>query len=59
MKDYIEEKYPQIYRSYPKLKAAILKAWEAIADENIMALINSMPEGYRAVIAAKGWHIEY
>jgi len=54
MKDYIEGKYPQIYRFYPKLKAAILEAWEAIADKDILALINNMPEGYRAVIAAKG-----
>jgi hypothetical protein len=59
MKDYIEEYYPEIYRSYPKLRAAVTEAWNTIAHEDILDLIRSMSNRCRAVIAAEGWHTEY
>lgn len=56
MKDYIQEKYPHIHRSYAQLKKAVLEAWESITYCHIAELIMSMPERYRAVIGAGGWH---
>lgn len=59
MKDYIEEHNPEIHRSYPKLRAAVAEAWNAIVNEDIVDLIRTMPDRCRAVIAAEGWHTEY
>jgi transposase len=59
IKDYIGEKHPDIHRSYPKLRAAIVEAWESIAHEDILDLIRSMPERCQAVIDAEGWHTKY
>jgi len=59
IKDYIEDKYPEIHRSYPKLRAAVIEAWEAIAHEEIIELIQSMPARCKAVIDAEGWHTKY
>jgi transposase len=42
IKDIIEEKDPEIYRSYPKLRAAIIEAWNSITDEEVRDLIRSM-----------------
>ena len=35
IKDYIQEKYPQVHRSYPKLKAAVIEAWESITNDEV------------------------
>ena len=59
VKDYIGEKYPDIHRSYPKLRRAVQEAWEAVAYEDILDLIRSMPERCKAVIEAQGWHTKY
>jgi len=59
IKDYIQEKYPQIHRSYPRLKAAVLEAWNSITNEEIIELIASMPARCKAVIEAEGWHTKY
>jgi transposase len=56
MKDYIEEKYPEIHRSYPRLKAAVCEAWNSITEEDIQDLIKSMHNRCQAVIDADGWH---
>jgi hypothetical protein len=59
MKDYIEERYPDIYNSYKRLRAAVLEAWEAVGFERIKELVRSMPERYRAVIEARGGPTKY
>jgi hypothetical protein len=59
MKDYIEEHNLEIHRSCPKLRAAVIEAWNAIVHEDILDLIKSMPDRCRAVIAGEGWHTEY
>jgi hypothetical protein len=59
MKDYIEEKYLEIHRSYSKLRVVVLEAWEAIAYADVLDLIRSMPARCKAVIDAGGWHTEY
>jgi hypothetical protein len=54
MKDYIKEKYFEIYRSYPKLRATVLEAWEAIAYADVLDLIRSMSAKCKVVIDAGG-----
>jgi transposase len=59
IKDIIEEKDPEIHRSYPKLRAAIIEAWNSITDEEVRDLIRSMHDRCQAVIDAEGWHTKY
>jgi transposase len=61
IKDYIDQKYLEIHRSYPKLKAAVIEAWESITQEEVFNLITSnvIPKRCQAVIKAKGWHTKY
>lgn len=59
IKDIIEEKDLEIYRSYLKLKRAIIEAWETITDEEIRDLIRTMLARCQAVIDADGWHTKY
>lgn len=44
IKNYIKEKYPDIHRSYPKLRAAVVEAWELIIYKDILDLIRSILE---------------
>jgi ketohexokinase/beta-glucosidase len=59
MKDWIQARYPEIHRSYPKLKAAVIEAWNSITYKLIEELIQSMPARCKAVIEAGGWHTRY
>jgi transposase len=59
IKDIIKQKDPEIYRSYPRLRTAIIEAWNSITDEKIRALIGTMYDRCQAVIDADGWHTKY
>jgi Transposase. len=59
IKDIIEEKDPEIHRSYPRLRKAIIEAWNSITDEEIRDLIRTMHDRCQAVIDADGWHTKY
>ena len=59
MKDYIEKRYPEVHRSYKRLKEAVKEAWEAVTHDRIRELIREMPERCRAVIEAKGLYTKY
>jgi transposase len=59
IKDWIQEKYPEIHRSYPKLKVAVIEAWNSITYGLIEELIQSMLARCKAVIEAGGWHTKY
>ena len=59
MKVWMQEKYPGIHRSYPKLKAVVIEAWNSITYGLIEELIQSMPARCKAVIEARGWHTQY
>ena len=52
MKDYIQKKYPQVHRSYKKLREAIQEAWDLITLETIRDLIRTMEERCIDVIVA-------
>jgi transposase len=59
MKDYIEEKYPEVHRSYKRLREVVNEAWEAVTHERIKELIREMPERCQAVIKAEGLYTKY
>jgi ketohexokinase/beta-glucosidase len=59
MKDYLQRWHPESHRSYPRLKAAVLEAWNSITNEEVLDLISSMPARCKAVIEADGWHTKY
>jgi hypothetical protein len=59
MKDYIQEYYPQIHRSYKRLKQAVQEVWDSITHERIKELIHSMRVRCFVVIRARGWYTEY
>ena len=54
IKDYIQEKYPNIHSSYPRLREAVCEAWNSITEEDIQDLIKSMHNRCQAVIDAAG-----
>jgi hypothetical protein len=59
MKDYIEKKYPEVHRSYKRLREVVLEAWESITVERIRELVREIPARCQAVIAANGGHTKY
>jgi transposase len=59
MKDWIQEHYPEVHRSYKRLRNAVQEAWDAITHERIKELIKEMPARCKAVIKAQGAHIKY
>ncbi|KUJ07332.1 uncharacterized protein LY89DRAFT_766502 [Mollisia scopiformis] len=54
MKDYIQEHYPKVHKSYKRLRQVVQKAWESITHERIRELVHSMRERCQAVIDADG-----
>lgn len=61
LKDYIEAIDPTIHRSYKKLRAVVLRAWEAIDNKKILDLVSgeSMRKRCQAVIDANGMNTKY
>ena len=56
-KDDIDEHYPEVHRSYVRLRAAVKEAWDSIGADLLQSLLNSMPGRLQAVIDAQGGHI--
>lgn len=59
IKDYIQEKHPDIHWSYPRLQEAVIEAWNAITNEQIQELIGTMRDRCQAVIDAQGGYTKY
>jgi transposase len=59
IKDYVEAKYPEIHRSYSRLREAVCEAWNTIPEEEVKDLIRSMHDRCQTVIDADGWHTKY
>jgi len=59
IKDYIQERYPQIYRSYKRLREAVIEAWNSITDKQVKDLVKGMHDRCQAVIDADGGHTKY
>jgi hypothetical protein len=58
MKDYIQEHFPE-KMSYDRLRAAVKEAWEAVPDEYLNELLDSMPACCEAVIKANGMYTRF
>ncbi len=59
MKDILSALAPEVHRSYKKLRAAVLEAWNMITDAEIRDMIHSMPARCKAVIKAHGMYTEF
>lgn len=59
MKDYIEKKYPEVHRSYKRLRTTVQEAWESITHATVKELIQTMGDRCIAVILAEGGHTKY
>ena len=59
MKDILTTLDPTVHRSYPRLRAAIQKAWDSITDTEVRDLVHTMHERCIAVITAHGWYTKY
>ncbi len=53
MKDYIYDRYGDVQLSYPRLRAAVLEAWEAIPIEKLEDLILLGDEAWQVEDAGK------
>ena len=54
MKNWIQRNYPEVHRSYKKLREAVQKAWESVTIETIRDIIRTMPQRCEDVILARG-----
>ena len=59
IKDILEDLDSETHRSYPRLRAAIVEAWNKVTDEEIRDLVRTMHDRCQAVIDAGGWHTKY
>jgi hypothetical protein len=59
MKDYIQNNYPEVYSSYPRLRSAVQEAWESLIEATIKDLIRGMGDRCIEVILANGGHTKY
>jgi len=44
LKETIEKMDPMIHRDYHRLRAAVIKAWDLITNEEIRDIIRQLPE---------------
>ena len=60
IKDYIKDKYGlEENPSYDKLRVYVKEAWGALPDTFLQKQLASIPDRYKAVIAANGMYIKY
>ena len=59
MKDYIQKHYPEVHRSYKRLRSAVQEAWESITLATIQELIRGMSNRCIDVILADGGYTKY
>ena len=56
---YPKKNYPQVHRSYKRLREAIQEAWDSITLDTIRDLIRTMPERCIDVIVANGGYTKW
>jgi transposase len=59
MKDYIQRHYPEVHRSYSRLRRVVQEAWDSITHETIKDIIRTMGDRCIQVILAQGGCTEY
>jgi hypothetical protein len=56
---YPQKHYPNVHRSYPRLRSAVQEAWESITHAKIQKLIRGIGDQCIEVILADGGHTKY
>jgi len=59
MKDWIQERYPKMVYSLPRLRVIVQEAWDAITEDDLREVLLEMPKRMQAVIDADGYHTKY
>jgi hypothetical protein len=59
MKDWIQARYDNSLTDSQDVRGAIQEAWDALSEQNLQDLVDSMPVRCRAVIEADGRHTQY
>jgi transposase len=59
MKDWIQARYLDDKLSYKILRKAVIEAWDAIGENELAELLNSMPQRCQAVIDANGLYTKF
>ena len=60
MKDWIQEHFPDDYQlSYDSLREVVRASWDAVPEDFLSGLMNSMQARCQAVIEAEGGHTKY
>jgi hypothetical protein len=59
MKDYIQNNYPEVYSSYPRLRSTVQEAWESLTEAIIKDLIRGIGDRCIKVILVNGGHTNY
>jgi DDE superfamily endonuclease len=59
MKDWIQARYDDGLVDSQDIRGAIQEAWDALPEQKLQDLIESMPARCRAVIQADGRHTQY
>ena len=59
MKDYIKTNYPEVHKSYKRLREVVQEAWESITIDRFRELIRQIPKRCKAVIKAQGGYTKY
>lgn len=61
MKDWLQDRYPNVHKNYRRLREAVIKAWEAVPQDWILQLVSqeSMRKRCQAVIDAQGGETKY
>ena len=59
MKDWLAFHYPERKASYDQLRQRVTEAWEAIGEDLLEDLIDTMPQRCQAVIDANGMYIPW
>jgi hypothetical protein len=57
--DWIQARYLDDKLSYKILRKAVIEAWDAIGENELTELLNSMPQRYQAVIDANGLYTKF
>jgi hypothetical protein len=59
MKDWIEERYGLAHHSYGQLRKYVREAWDAITENQLNSLVDTMRDRCLAVIEAEGVFTKY
>jgi hypothetical protein len=59
MKDWIQDRFDDGLTALNNIRQAVQDVWDAVPEQKLRDLIDSMPARYRAVIETDGRHTQY